>query len=213
MKLLRETIQKILLQEYACEGINLTLWGGMLELDRLGLHISSYWKPEDYDSGKAKNIGLFVFDDRGMQKAAWMGEYQVTEQGCLGAFQCTNTDAAGLRGTGVGALLYDVACELAGENGVSSDRNSVSPPAWKMWKYMWKNSGPSDTYQNIGTYDWDGNQTPDYEWDDCTSTSWHHHDHGWRPDEHPLNQVYRKRDQSRPTIRCLEERGLIQYEE
>ena len=210
MKLLRETI-RIILAEDACASIsNTNINQGIAELERLGLHILSYYRPEEYDSGVAESIGLLVFDDREKQKATWLGEFQVTGEHCYGAFQCTNTSTGNLRGTGVGALLYDVACELVGKAGLSSDRNEVSPSAWKMWKYMWKN----DTiYRKAGTYDWDGEQTPSDLGDDCEGSSWEDHDHGWRPENHPLNQVYVKIDTSRPTIRCLEERGLIEYEE
>ena len=208
MKLLRETIRQILLED-ACASIsNTNINQGIAELDRLGLHISSAFRPEEYDSGTATWIGLYVFDDRGKQKAVWLGEYQVTGEYCHGAYQCTNTSSGNLRGTGVGALLYDVACELVGKAGLSSDRNEVSDAAWKMWKYMWK----SDTYEAVETYDWDGEQTPTYKTDDCEGTSWENHDYGWRPEHHPLNKVYVKKDRSRPTIACLEERGLIKYE-
>ena len=211
MKLLRETIRKLILQEYACEGINKTLWSGILELDRQGLHISSYYSPEEYDSGVAKSIGLIVYDDIGRQKATWLGEYQVTGEDCLGAFQCTNTSTGNLRGTGVGALLYDVACELVGEKGLSSDRNEVSDSAWKMWKYMDRNY---QTYDVKGSYDYDGEQTPEDPTDDCMSISWEQHTEDWlNPNNHPLNNVFVKKDKTRPTIACLEERGLIKYEE
>ena len=211
MKLLRETIQKVLLQEYACEGINKTLWSGILEMDRLGLTMKSSWSPEEYDSGVAKSIDVGVYDDLGRQVAYWVGEFQVTGEHCHGAFQCTNTDAQDLRGTGIGALLYDVACELTGENGVSSDRNEVSDSAWKMWKYMTLND---QTYDIKGSYDFDGRLTPDDPSDDCTGRSWEQHTEDWRnPYNHPLNHVFVKKDKSRPTIACLEERGMIEYDE
>mgnify|MGYP006238996351 CR=1 FL=1 len=212
MKLLRETVRKILLQEYACEGINKTLWSGMLELERQGFHILSYYRPEEYDSGVAESIGLLVVDDfTGKQKATWLGEYQVTGEHCLGAFQCTNTHSGNLRGTGVGALLYDVACELTGEKGLSSDRNEVSNSAWKMWKYMTLND---QTYDIKGSYDYDGEQTPEDPMDDCMGISWEQHvDHWKNPNNHPLNHVFVKKDKTRPTIACLEERGLIKYED
>ena len=212
MKQLRKTIQNILLEEFACASItNPNIGGGIAEMERLGLHIVSAWSPEEYDSGVANNISLIVYDDLGDQKAYWLGAYQVTGEQCLGAFQCTNTNAQNLRGTGVGALLYDVACELTGEAGVSSDRNEVSNAAWRMWQYMWKNE---NTYQKVGTYDWDGEQTEDYDWDDCEGTAWENYADEWQnPSRHPLNIVYRKRDQSRPTIKCLIEKGLIEFDE
>lgn len=212
MKLLRETIQKILLQEYACEGINKTLWAGILEMDRLGLTMKSLWSPEEYDSGKARSIDVGVYDDLGRQVAYWMGHHTNDVEECLDAFQCTNTDALDLKGTGIGALLYDVACELTGERGVSADRNEVSDSAFKMWKYMTLND---QTYDIKGSYDWDGKQTPDNPFDDCESWSWTYHDgKGWKdPNAHPLNWVFVKKDKSRPTIACLEERGMIEYDE
>ena len=212
MKTLRKTIRNILLEEFACASItNPNIGGGIAELERLGLHIVSYYRPEEYDSGVANSIGLNVYDDLGDQKAYWLGEYQVTGEPCLGAFQCTHTDAQNLRGTGIGALLYDVACELTGEKGVSSDRNEVSNSAWKMWKYMTLND---QTYDIKGSYDWNGEQTPDDPYDDCQSMSWNEHNDEWRnPNNHPLNHVFTKKDQSRPTIKCLIEKGLIEFED
>ena len=141
-----------------------------------------------------------MYDDLGNQKAYWLGRTKFTGEECLGAFQCTNSNSQNLRGTGVGALLYDVACELTGEKGLSSDRNEVSNAAWKMWKYMWK----SNTYENIATYDWDGEQTPDDIMDDCEGTAWENYADEWQnPSRHPLNKVYVKKDQSRPTILSL----------
>ena len=212
MKQLRNAIQKILLEEFACASItNPNIGGGIAELERQGLHILSSYSPEEYDSGVARSIGLTVYNELGDQKAYWNGEFQVTGEYCHGAFQCTYTNAQDLKGTGVGALLYDVACELTGENGISSDRNDVSNSAWRMWKYFWNND---NTYQKVGIYDWDGEQTPDDLMDDCEGTSWENYDDEWQnPNKHPLNTVYRKRDKSRPTIKCLIEKGLIEFEE
>ena len=209
MSLLRETVRRILLQESDIKDLNPTLQAGIRELERLGLHIRSWWRPEDYDNGTANSINLAVFDDLGQQRAYWIGEFQVDGE-CLEAYQCTNTNAHQLRGTGVGALLYDVACELTGTRGLSSDRRTVSKSAWKMWKYMWKNE---QTYKRVGVYDWDGEQTPNDPSDDCFGDSWEDHDYGWRPDEHPLNLVYIKKDQTRPTLRCLELRKVLEYED
>ena len=211
MNQLRQTIRKILLEEFACASItNKNIGGGIAELERLGLHIYSAWPLKDYDSGQATSIILNIYDDLGDQKGYWMGEYQVTGENCLNAFQCTNTDVQNLRGTGVGALLYDVACELVGKAGLSSDRNEVSDAAWKMWKYMTLND---QTYDIKGSYDYDGEQTPDDPSDDCMGISWEQHTEDWRnPNNHPLNHVFVKKDQSRPTIKCLIEKGLIEFD-
>ena len=212
MKQLRKTIRNILLEEFACASItNPNIGGGIAELERLGLKITSYYSPEEHDAGVAKMIGLHIYDDRGDAHAHWLGSYQVTGEPCLDAYQCTNTSSGKLRGTGIGALLYDVACELAGKNGLSSDRNEVSNSAWKMWKYMTLND---QIYDIKGTYDFDGEQTPEDPSDDCWGMSWAQHvDHWNNPNNHPLNHVVVKKDKTRPTIRCLIEKGLIEFEE
>ena len=211
MRSLRHTIRMILLEEFACASItNPNIGGGIAELERLGLHIVSTWSPQEYDSGEANSIGLNVYDDLGDQKAWWMGTYQV-DGACLNAYQCTNTNTNNLRGSGIGALLYDVACELTGEAGVSSDRNEVSNAAWRMWQYFWKNDS---TYEKKGSYDWDGEQTPDDPYDDCFGESWENYVDDWQnPHRHPLNIVYVKKDKTRPTIKCLIEKGLIEFED
>ena len=214
MMRLRRVIRQVILQEALDEGLinrlPKKLQAGIRELERLGLHIVSDWSPEEYDNGSANSIHLSVFDDLGVQKAYWIGGYQV-EGACLDSYQCTNTNAQDLRGTGIGALLYDVACELTGEKGVSSDRNEVSPSAWRMWKYMTLND---QTYDIKGSYDWDGEQTPDDPSDDCFGVAWEQHlDHWNNPNNHPLNHVFVKKDRSRPTLACLELRKLIEYEE
>ena len=211
MSSLRQTIRMILLEEFACSSItNPNIGGGIAELERLGLHIVSTWSPQEYDSGEANSIGLNVYDDLGDQKAWWMGTYQV-DGACLNAYQCTNTNTNNLRGTGIGALLYDVACELTGEAGVSSDRNEVSNAAWRMWQYFWKNDS---TYEKKGSYDWDGEQTPKDPSDDCFGEAWENYLDDWQnPHRHPLNIVYVKKDKTRPTIKCLIEKGLIEFED
>ena len=211
MNKLRKTIRNILLEEFACASItNPNIGGGIAEMERLGLHIVSAYSPEEYDSGVADNISLIVYDDLGDQKAYWLGDFQVTGEVCHNAYQCTNTNAPNLRGTGIGALLYDVACELTGKWGVSSDRNEVSNSAWRMWQYMWKN----DTiYEKMGVYDWDGEQTPDDLMDDCEGTAWENYADEWQnPNRHPLNMIYVKKDRTRPTIKCLVEKGLIEFD-
>ena len=211
MEQLRRTIRDIILQENACSSLNKNIARGIDELERSGLWISSLWKPQDYDSGIGTDINLEVMNDSGEVLATWVGELQVTGQECLGAFQCTGAYAMSLRGTGVGALLYDVAVELVGDRGLSSDRIEVDESAWKMWKYMTKND---QTYDIKGTYDWDTEQTPDDDTDDCYSNSWEVHADEWQnPQYHPLNQVFVKKDKTRPTIKCLEEKGLIVYTE
>ena len=211
MKTLRKTIRNILLEEFACASItNKNIGGGIAELERQGLHIYSAWPLKDYDSGQATSIILNVYNDLGDQKGWWMGEYQVTGENCLNAFQCTNTNVQNLKGTGVGALLYDVACELVGEAGLSSDRYEVSNAAWRMWQYMWEND---TTYDKKAVYDWDGEQTPDNLMDDCEGTSWEDYTAGHpQGHKHPLNIVYVKKDKTRPTIKCLIEKGLIEFD-
>ena len=48
-----------------------------------------------------------------------------------GAYEVKNSYSRG----GYGPLLYDIAIELSGEHGLTSDRNSVSADAQRVWEY------------------------------------------------------------------------------
>ena len=114
------------------------------------------------------------------------------------------------RNSGFGALIYDIAIELAGKRGLASDRSIVSGDAVGMWEYFYS----SDDYDKKPFDNEDGDFTPDDPSDDCESDSYLKHGGYWDDDKeefqsHPLNNVYYKKDQSQPTINCLKEKSLV----
>lgn len=117
------------------------------------------------------------------------------------------------RGTGVGALMYDVMLELAGDDGVTSDRVSVSEDAVRIWNYFYKSSDyTKKPLDNEG-----GEYTSD-PIDDCEDGSFLEYG-GSRDDNmedfqsHPLNNVYVKKDKSLSTYKCLSDIGRIKEKE
>jgi len=210
MKLLRETIRKLIL-ENTCENLNSQIQKGISELEKRDLHVRSLHTPEEYDSGYADKLEIYVLDAGGFDLAQWTADlpYGLGHEECLQAWTCSGAYTEELKGTGVGALLYDLAIELVGKAGMSAGRDQVSSSAYPMWVYMMNNK---QTYDINGTFDWDGEQTPEDPSDDCASTSWESHTN-WHddPSKNPLNQVFVKKDTSRPTIRCLDEKDLIFY--
>jgi len=90
-------------------------------------------------------------------------EMKLAKTGCLGAYIIFQSEAT----KGYGPLLYDVAIEVAGNHGVTADRDSVSPDASNVWEYYYKNRSdiskkPLDDIENPKT------QTKD---DDCSFDS------------------------------------------
>lgn len=51
---------------------------------------------------------------------------------CLGAYEISEVESFT---RGLGPLLYDIAAELAGDSGITSDRFSVSPSARRVWDF------------------------------------------------------------------------------
>ena len=126
---------------------------------------------------------------------------------CWGGFMVEwATVSPSLRGTGLGALLYDIALELVETDGLMADRTSVTEEAVRNWNYFSR----STDYWKKPLDNIDGDYTPDKEYDDCASGS--HYAHGGDEDNfqsHPLNQVVVKKDQSKPTHECLGQMGRI----
>jgi GNAT superfamily N-acetyltransferase len=122
---------------------------------------------------------------------------------------------ASLRGTGVGALLYDVAIENAGDSGLASDRNAVSTDAERMWQYFDRSpdytSLPFDTPEN--------EFTPDNYGDDCDAVPYQSYeglydDYGSKDQFQGsfLNKSFYKIDKSMATTNCLKEKGLLRFD-
>ena len=119
------------------------------------------------------------------------------------------------RGTGVGALMYDVMLELAGDDGVTADRTSVSDDAIRIWRYFFS----SNDYAKKPLDDKKGTHTPDDPSDDCEASSYEDHDphvFSWSKEDfqsHPINNMYVKKDKSLSTYKCLSDIGRIKEKE
>lgn len=137
--------------------------------------------------------------------------------------------------SGAGPLLYDVAMEVAGADGLTADRSTVSPAARRVWDF-YLNRRPDVT--SLPLDDLFGTITPMDPYDDCRqSASYDKEDYDddgnppdidWEPGDvtlkkkyrgpnarmsfrsSPLSRVYKKT--GRPTIERLQSLGLIRFE-
>ena len=205
MKLLRETIRNLIRESQdSCGNLNDVLQGAINQMAEHDLEIVTY------NTGTKmqivlRRVGTAGSDKVGILKATT--DPWTLEGECWGGFMVSwATVAPSMRGTGLGALLYDVALELAEGNGLMADRTSVTKEAWRNWSYFSK----SNDYWKKPLDNIDGDYTPDEATDDCASGS--HYEHGGNEDNfqsHPLNQVVVKKDQSKPTHECLRRMGRI----
>ena len=211
MKLLRETIRRLILESDACLQLNNVIQSAidkMVEHDLEIVHSLGHNKLrmtiKEKTSGKTK--GILKADKADPE---WDGR-------CYGGYivQWAKTEPE-YRGTGLGALLYDVALELLGDRGLMADRQSVSDDAIRNWNYFKK----SADYEKKPLDNSKGTYTPDNKLDDCTSGAYFEHggsffaNHSPPPQEyfqnHSLNQVVTKEDRTQPTIKCLQGLGRI----
>jgi GNAT superfamily N-acetyltransferase len=197
MKLLRETIRRLIL-----ESVNTKLSHAIEVLQDQSLSVSIRSGPEAFlvqITEDGEQVGYISAEKAGPDHGS-------VQTPCLGAFILDYVEVdEHLRGTGIGALLYDVAMELAGNDGFVSDRASVKPEAARNWNYFYNSEehikAPLDTH--------DGQFTDDPN-DNCKSN--HSYVYGSPKiqfQQDPLNNAYYKRDQSQPTITRLRELGLI----
>ena len=210
MKLLRETIRRLILESDACLQLNNVLQGAIDKMDEHDLeivhslgHNKLRMTIKEKTSGKTK--GILKADKPDVDEGKCYGGYIV---------QWAKVEPA-LRGTGLGALLYDVALELVGGIGLIADRNSVSTDALRNWKYFKK----SPDYDKRPLDDKHGSYTPDNKLDDCQHGSYFEHGGSLFANstvvpakyfrKHPLNQVVTKGDRTQPTIKCLQGLGRI----
>ena len=120
------------------------------------------------------------------------------------------------RDVGLGALMYDIALELVGDDGLAADRSSVSDDAIRNWRYFHR----SNDYEKKALDNKLGSYT-DNPADDCDGESYKEHDPMMSVDEetgipsqeeyqyHPLNNVYIKKDRSQPTLECMKANDMI----
>ena len=236
MNVLRQTIRNLIL-ESACDNANAKIKNAIDYIERNGLYIEISDRLHFFTRDMNSEMGIQLIARDGFATET-VGELfaDKTYEGCYGAWVVANTSIdEGFRGTGIGALIYDVATELAGKNGITSDRGTVSNMAFPMYKYMQSNPQfytikPLDP-ETLQAGQWRGIYTSE-PWDDCYSKSWFAHDEESRrkydsgfpavPDyesiprevfiSSPLNNVYVKKDRSLPTIKCLQEKGLLKVQ-
>lgn len=209
MKLLRETITRLILESHACDNLNQVLQDAIDRMVEHQLEIvynmySNKLRIMIKDKVSGKTVGILKADkaDPEWDGPCWGGYI-------VGWAKVEPTH----RGTGLGALLYDVALELVGSRGLMADRNSVSEDAIRNWNYFHSRPG----YENKPLDNSDGEYTPDNRLDDCGAGAYQEHEVDFlhrKPSKQEfqsmaLNQVFVKQDTSQPTITCLQDLQLI----
>ena len=185
MKLLRQTIRRMILQE------------GMKMPEQLPegvLVVIDYTIPGKVDIYYGKREGESVFEIHSGEDLFGSVEIYLKTSDydygpCDGAATVRNTEAA----DGWGPLLYDVAIEVASSeaSGLIADRRSVSGEAWDVWNtYMTKRDDVDhfqldDSYDTL-TSDWEDNCDQDVAVEDPRSGDWL---------ESPLSKMYSKNGQ------------------
>jgi len=153
---------------------------------------------------------------------------------CAGAWVINESRVASHL-SGAGPLLYDVAMEIAGADGLTADRSTVSSDARRVWDFylnrrpdvsslplddLFGTLTPMDTYDDCrqsaaysaDDYD-DENNPPDIDWEpgDVTLKKKYRGQNARMSfRSSPLSRVYKKA--GRPTIEKLQRLGLIQFE-
>jgi len=136
--------------------------------------------------------------------------------------------------SGAGPLLYDVAMEVAGADGLTADRSQVSPSAFRVWEFylnrrpdvtatplddLFGTITPMDPYDDCrqsaayGADDYDDGNPPDIDWEpgDVTLKKKYRGPNARMSfRSSPLSRVYRKT--GRPTIERLSSLGLITFQ-
>ena len=164
MKLLRETVRKLILEE-VCAGATAKIQQGLDEIEKRNLKIVvDIFQEGGYD------IELHEVWDTGSRT---IGQFEVgTSRLCPAAYITMWTEVnPTLQKTGIGAVLYDVAIEIATQLGgyLACDRGSVSDQAKRMWRYY----DASDDYEELQFDTQNGDYTPNDASDDCKQTVFH----------------------------------------
>ena len=204
MKLLRTTVRRMLFED-ACKAISPKLQGAVEAMIEQDLTIEWQQRPDQIVVRLLRPeapivVGILQAD----KDIEWLGP-------CNDGFVVGNARVKpAYRESGLGALLYDILLELAGDDGATADRTSVSDDAIRIWRYF----HGSDEYEKKPLDDKKGTHTDDPS-DDCEGTSYEEHKphvFAWSKDDfqsHPLNNVYVKKDKSLSTYRCLSDIGRI----
>ena len=216
MKHLRQYIRKILLTE------------GMKTVNDLPPTAHVEIKGGNLDLGKVGIFLMFPYGENDFIRAGHLIMKTPNESKCSSAFEIdlTNTRKA----PGFGPLLYDIAMELAGENGIMADRFLVSDYAEKVWRFYFENRPDVRAVQL--DRDHSDRFTPDTK-DDCNQGAFDyiyqktqkrpeggfqdHHEVDWNSESyknmflsHHLTKKYIKINGT-PVLDELESKNLVRY--
>jgi len=204
MKLLRQTIRKMILAEIACDGANAKIQQGLNEIERRDFRVQTRIETDESE------YSVSILNARGGQ----VGRFDVVfdEDDCCAYTTDWTTIDDELFGTGIGAVMYDIAVETATRLGkyLACDRISVSEDALPMWRYY----STSDDYEALQMDTEKGDFTPNDPNDDCKQLIFHRVTNtGYTvpPDNYkgafmssPYTKAYRKKRIT--TIPCLGDR-------
>ena len=204
MEVLRKAIRKVILEE-VCAGATAKIQQGLDEIEKRNLKIVvDIFQEGGYD------IELHEVWDTGSRI---IGQFEVYKSRTCAAYTTSWSEVnPTLQKTGIGAVLYDVAIEVATQLGghLACGRGSVSDNAKRMWRYY----DASPDYEAFQMDTRNGDYTPADKSDDCRQTIFHK-DTGihWDtpPDDYkeefmasPFTKGYRKKRIT--TIPCLGDR-------
>jgi len=162
MKLLRRTVRKLLVTEMACAGATAKIQQGLDEIEKRDLVIEvEFVELGGYD--------VFI---REAESLMTVGMFEVSASRVCPVYITAWTEVNGyLAGTGIGAVMYDVAIEVATKLGnyLACDRGTVSSDAKPMWRYY----NASDDYESFQMDTRNGYFTPGDPEDDCKQMIFH----------------------------------------
>ena len=199
-------------------------------LIRETLLAESRWTPQTLvDGGYKVSVGrrrnkVFVSCDMGPNVPTAVRGYlyvhtdadrdKVSDGKCLNAWEIQLANVTGTGG--MGPLLYDVAMELSGRNGLMPDRVAVSAEARSVWEFYLRNRPDIEVMQldsvdSEVTPDVPGDfLTPGFDDDNCLQNSaWEHIRDAWA--DSALSKAYRVKGGGTPTIDELRRLGLIEF--
>ena len=174
MKLLLETLRKLILEE-VCADATARIQQGLDEIEKRNLVI---------------RVDIFTngYDIKLLEGDSLVGEFEVSTSKRCPAYITMFTDLdSRLQGAGIGAVMYDVAIEVATKLGghLTCDRGSVSEDAKPMWRYY----NASNDYEELQMDTRNGHFTPDNPVDDCRQTIFHR-DTGTFPEDPSFKEEF-----------------------
>ena len=201
MRILRETIRRLILKETICANATAKIQQGLDEIERMDLKvIVEFQGPEGYD--------VLIKEPSG----STVGMFEVSSHSQCPAYVTMWTEVNKIyRNTGLGVVLYDVAIETATKLGnyLTCDRGTVTADAKSMWAYY----NESNDYEALQMDTQEGHFT-DETWDDTkqmtffrdSKTSRDSKDFEQKFMASPFTKAYKKKTIT--TIPCLGDRYI-----